>query len=279
MTCGTTAGYGTFGTSWKDRSMKSGLEGANPSFCVVVPMFNERVGAETCVRRICSVLQTIPVPNRLVVVNDGSVDGTDAILDRLAGEFSTLAVLHHEKNAGYGAALRTGMRYACESTFDYALFMDSDLTNDPADIPRFVDKMRQGYDVIKATRYSDGGSVSGVPAYRVAVSRLGNALARRLYGLPVTDCTNGFRAVRTTVLGRMDLTEAKFPIIMEELYLCKLLANSYAQIPVVLTNRQGQQRPTSFVYSPRVFCRYLKYPLKSYFRIKPSGAALHKEKR
>jgi len=259
--------------------MNPGAEGAIPSFCVVVPMYNERVGAETCVRRICAVLETIPLPNRLVVVNDGSADGTGTILDRLAGEFPALTVLHHEKNAGYGAALRTGMRYAAESAFDYALFMDSDLTNDPADIPRFVEKMRQGYDVIKATRYSNGGRVSGVPAYRVIISRFGNALARRLYGLPVTDCTNGFRAVRTSLLRRMELTEARFSIIMEELYLCKLFAKSYAQVPVLLTNRRDQQRPTSFVYSPGVFCRYLKYPLKSYFRIQPDGIREYEERR
>jgi glycosyltransferase involved in cell wall biosynthesis len=242
-------------------------------------MYNEKTGAEACVRRICTVLETVPGTAKLVTVDDGSQDGTGAILDRLAGEFPSLTVIHHEKNSGYGAALRTGMRHAAEAGFEYALFMDSDLTNDPADIPRFFERMRKGYDVIKATRYSGGGGVSGVPAYRVIISRVGNSLARRLYRLPVTDCTNGFRAVRTALLAQMNLTEQKFPIIMEELYLCKLLAKSYAQVPVTLTNRQGKQRPTSFVYRPRVFYQYLKYPLRSFFGLRPQETDKEKEKR
>ena len=149
--------------------------------------------------------------------------------------------------------LRSGMEYAISRDFDYALFMDSDLTNDPEDIPRFVEKMRAGYDVIKATRYSDGGTVIGVPAYRVLISRAGNLIARILFRLPISDCTNGFRALRTRLLAQMRLTENKFPIIMEELYYCAFLTDNFTQIPVKLTNRQLKQRPTSFGYRPHVF--------------------------
>lgn len=239
------------------------------SFCVIVPMYNEERGAELCVRRVCPVLALVPYASKLLVVNDGSRDQTGAILDRLALEFPGLAVVHHEKNAGYGAALRTGIRKAAEAGFDYALFMDSDLTNDPADIPRFVDKMLEGYDVIKATRYSEGGAVRGVPAYRVAISRSGNWIARHLYRLPVSDCTNGFRAVRIDILHQMELTERKFPIIMEELYYCKFLAKTFVEVPVILTDRQAGQRPTSFVYRPGVFFDYLKYPIKSFLGVRP----------
>jgi glycosyltransferase involved in cell wall biosynthesis len=228
-------------------------------------MYNEERGAEDCVRRVCDVLAGIPVPSKLLAVNDGSCDATGAILDRLAADLPNLTVVHHQGNTGYGGALRTGGRKAAEGGFDYALFMDSDLTNDPADIPRFVEKMKEGYDVIKATRYSLGGKVLGVPAYRVAISRVGNAIARRLYRLPITDCTNGFRAVRTSILQQMDLKEQKFPIIMEELYYCKRLARTFAQVPVRLTNRGKEQRPTSFAYKPRVFYDYLKYPVLSLF--------------
>src|SRR5579871_3402390 len=123
------------------------------SFCVVIPMFNEESGAETCVRRVCPALAAMDVPSKLITVNDGSRDKTGGILDRLAPEFPGLVVVHHAKNAGYGAALRTGVEKASELGFDYALFMDSDLTNDPADIPRFVELMKQGVDVIKASRF------------------------------------------------------------------------------------------------------------------------------
>lgn len=234
-------------------------------------MFNEESGAELCVRRICSVLASVNHPSELVTVNDGSRDQTAGILNALSANILNLTVIHHEKNRGYGAALRTGIKYAVDAGFDYALFMDSDLTNDPSDIPRFVEKMKEGYDVIKATRYSNGGKVSGIPAYRVMISRAGNWIASGLYRLPITDCTNGFRATRTSLLRRMLLTETKFPIIMEELYYSSYLATTFAQIPVRLTNRLQEQRPTSFSYRPRVFYDYLKYPLKAFFRVKPRG--------
>jgi dolichol-phosphate mannosyltransferase len=249
------------------------------TFAVIVPMYNEESGAESCVRRVCEVLARVPHRSELVTVNDGSRDETVGILNRLSADLPNLTVIHHETNCGYGAALRTGMKYAAAAGFDYVLFMDSDLTNDPADIPRFVEKMTDGYDVIKATRYSNGGEVSGVPAYRVILSRAGNWIARRLYRLPITDCTNGFRAVRTSLLSRMELTEPKFPIIMEELYYSSFLATTFAQIPVRLTNRRGEQRPTSFVYRPRVFYDYLKYPLKSFFRVRPRVPVPGEEKK
>src|SRR5579864_8755480 len=98
------------------------------SFCVIIPMFNEEKGAEECVRRVCPVLAGIGYPSKLITVNDGSRDQTGAILDRLAPEFPNLQVVHHTQNARYGGALRTGMQKAAEGRFDYALFMDSDLT-------------------------------------------------------------------------------------------------------------------------------------------------------
>jgi dolichol-phosphate mannosyltransferase len=239
------------------------------SFCVVIPMYNEEPGAENCVRQVCQALSEIPVESKLIAVNDGSRDLTGEILDRIGPSFPNLTIVHHAKNSGYGAALRTGIATAAKAGFDYTLFMDSDLTNHPRDLPRFVEKMREGYDVIKATRYSGGGGVSGVPAYRVIISRVGNLLAGVLFRLPVHDCTNGFRAARTAILSRMTLTENRFPIIMEELYWSKYLARTFAEVPVTLTNRDAALRPTSFAYKPSVFWQYLKYPVRAFLGIRP----------
>ena len=234
------------------------------SFCVIIPMYNEDPGAEKCVRAVCQILDSLPYRTALIVVNDGSTDATGDILRRLASEYNKLIVLTHEKNAGYGSALRTGTKRAAADGFDYALFMDSDLTNDPKDIPNFAAKMLEGYDVIKASRYCKAGAVSGIPAYRVIISVIGNRVAGFLYGLPLTDCTNGFRAVKVSVLSKMTLTEPAFPIIMEELYYAKFLAESFCEIPVMLTDRTEEQRPTSFKYRPSIFYRYLKYAIKSF---------------
>jgi len=234
-------------------------------------MYNEETGAETCVRAVCEELRKLPNRSTLIAVNDGSEDKTGEILTNLSASEPQLTILNYDRNSGYGSALRSGLEQAAKDEYEYVLFMDSDMTNDPRDIPRLVAKMEESFDVVKATRYSHGGKVSGVPFYRVAISALGNSLSRLLYGLPVHDCTNGFRAGKVRLLMQMKLTEKRFPIIMEELYWSKFLAKTFAEVPVELTNRSIGQRPTSFSYSPKMLWDYLKYPVRAFFGIRPKS--------
>lgn len=234
-----------------------------PRLGVVIPAYNEETGIGRAVDEVCAALRRLPIPARLLVVEDGSHDRTLAILQEAAAREPLLTVVAHGRNQGYGAALRTGARTARELGLDYVLFMDSDLTNSPADIARFVPAMQAGVDVIKATRYSLGGGVDGVPFRRWIVSAVGNRVARVLLGLPLHDVTNGFRAVRVDLLTRMALTENRFEIIMEETWWYAALGATCAEVPVILTSREGDQRATSFAYTPGVFWRYLKYPLRA----------------
>jgi len=216
-------------------------------------MFNEEAGAERCVVEVCRELGRLPYRSRLIVVDDGSSDGTAAILHRIGLAQPLLQVVTHPVNRGYGAALRTGVEAAHDGRFDYVLFMDSDLTNSPADVPRF-------------------GGVRGVPFSRWIISAVGNRVARTLFGIPIHDCTNGFRAVKVSLLKRMELRERRFPVIMEELHWCRFLARTYAEVPVVLTARQADQRPTAFVYRPSVFWSYLRYPVLAFLRRPPAAS-------
>jgi hypothetical protein len=113
--------------------------------------------------------------------------------------------------------------------------------------------------------------MDGVPFRRAVISHLGNRVARFLFRLGIRDCTNGFRAIRVPLLARMKLRENGFPIIVEELYQCVFLASSFVEIPVVLTNRSNDLRPTSFSYSGRTLAAYLTFAIKAWFRIKPEG--------
>ena len=246
------------------------------SFAVVVPMYNEEQGAAQCVCAVCTALSQFPNSTALVVVNDGSHDRTGEILAEAAPAYERLVTVTHVKNGGYGVALKTGARRAADMGFDYVLFMDSDLTNDPQYLPLFIEKMEHGYDIIKASRYIKGGGFSGVPAWRVSISRLGNLVARVLYGLSIHDCTNGFRAIRTVVFNRMPLLESRFPIIMEELYYAKIFGCSVTEVPNILTNRSTEQRATAFSYRPVTFWHYLKYALRAWLRIKPRDLSQNK---
>jgi dolichol-phosphate mannosyltransferase len=232
-----------------------------PSFAVVVPAYNEAAGIGACVRAIHEALERLPNRSALVVVDDGSADGTGDALDELARDHPRLVAVRHGRNQGYGAALRTGATTAAEHGYEYVLFMDSDLTNDPASIPAFTAQMANGVDVIKASRYVPGGGVDGVPAWRSTLSIVGNLVARLLFGLPVRDTTNGFRAVRTSLLTSIDLEENGFAVIMEELYRLRPIARTYAEVPIVLTTRADELRGSSFSFGPRAMAAYLRYPL------------------
>jgi len=246
---------------------------ARVRFAVVIPMFDEEAGAEKCVRTVMPVLEGLAADSVLIAVDDGSRDRTREVLARLEPEFPRLVVVDHETNRGYGQALVTGSARAAADGFDYTLFMDSDLTNDPVYIPSFVERMAEGFEVIKASRYIPRGGVEGVPFGRWAISYLGNRIAKALYGLPLHDCTNGFRAVKTSVLREMRLAERGFPVTMEELWQAKFLATRFCEVPYVLTSRTGDVRPSSFRYRPKVFFDYLKYAVKAACQIAPPHLA------
>jgi len=243
----------------------------NPNIkaCIVIPMYNEEAGVEKCVKAINSYIETLEYLDALIIVNDGSTDVTGTILKELLPDYKKLIILSHNSNCGYGSALRTGAAWAIKESFDYVIFMDSDLTNDPKFLPLIFEKMQAGYDVIKASRYIKGGRQKGVPVWRSAISIVANRLASMLYGINVRDCTNGFRAVKTKVLCQMDLQESGFEIIMEELYQAKFLDSSFCEVPYTLTARFDSIRPSSFIYNPNVFYRYLKYALKSFLKRPP----------
>jgi len=229
-------------------------------------MHNEEEVAERCTRRVCAELMRFSAQRTaLIVVDDASDDATPRILSRVGGTTGCdrLTVLTHGRNAGYGGALKTGSFHAAREGFDYVLFMDSDLTNDPGDIGKFVEKMRSGFDVIKASRYCRGGAVVGVPWWRRLISNVGNRVASVLYGRAVRDCTNGFRAIRVDLLARMTLVENGFAVILEELYQARLLGARICEIPYALTARPRYGKASSFVYRPQVFYLYLKYPILS----------------
>ena len=232
------------------------------SFCIVVPMYNEEGNAERCVNTIHEFLDGVDVESAIIVVDDGSTDTTGEILERLSGHLSDVIVETHETNKGYGAANVTGGRRAFNEGFEYALFMDADLTQDVNYVYSFIEEMKKSVDFIKATRYAKGGGVEGVPFGRWFVSRAGNLLARMFLGLPLTDYTNGFRAVKTRLLSQIECEESGFVYLLEEVHRVSKIAKSYAEVPYVLTVRGEKSSKSKFRYSPKVYWAYLKYLFK-----------------
>jgi dolichol-phosphate mannosyltransferase len=229
---------------------------------VVVPMYNEVLGGERCIHELLATVSRLPMRAGLVIVDDGSTDGTGALLDRLHASPGGFKLVH-KPNGGYGSALVAGARAALEDGYDYVLFMDSDLTNPPAHIERFVPAIRRGYDLVKGTRFSAGGDMDAVAWRRRAFSLFGNIVARVFFRMGLADCTNGFRAVRAAMFVRMPLHERGFAVIMEELYWAKAWGLSATSVPTSLTERNADQRATTFSYKPAMLWAYLRYALRA----------------
>lgn len=234
------------------------------SVCVIIPAYNEGKGIKRCVDAVIRELFHIDCDNALIVVNDGSEDRTWEILKKLKNKYpKKLIVVTHRKNSGYGAALQSGVKEAIKKGFEFCIFMDSDLTNDPKYIRNFVNRASKNVDCVKASRYIRGGGMFGVPFYRRFVTQLGNIIARNLFRIGVRDCTNGFRMVRLSFLENIRFKENGFPIILEELYYLKKARARFTSIPVILTSRA--KTASHFKYNRKMFWNYFKYALKAFF--------------
>jgi len=224
---------------------------------IVIPIFNEGAFITSSVNEIMKELNSIE-NGKLLLVNDGSTDDSLVKINALVDTHPNVMLLNLNKNCGYGGAIKAG--YLCASKFSsHILFMDSDLTNSPKDIKKFYKGVLNGYNYIKATRFEKKGGMVGVPLYRQVHSLLGSFVARLMFGLKITDPTNGFRLIKVGLIDFEKITNKGFASILDELY---LISNSkevrYLNIPVVLTSRDNNQRNSSFVYSFETYKSYLK---------------------
>jgi dolichol-phosphate mannosyltransferase len=231
---------------------------AIPSFCIVLPMYNEHANVEKCISSIHRSIAALPARTGIIAVDDGSADGTGKVLRDLMAGYPDLIVEIHGKNRGYGDANRTAFARAIKEGFEYALVMDADLTQDPANIAKFADVMRSGVDFIKATRYARGSSVDGVPFGRLLVSWVGNRLARVVMRCGLTDFTNGFRAIRTDFLPKLDTRESGFAMLMEEVCQARRNGATFAEVPYTLRVREAGSI-SKFSHSWKAYRAYLKY--------------------
>jgi len=203
-------------------------------FSVVAPAYNEENVIADFIREVMEKLQKHDF--ELVVVNDGSTDGTGNILRMLQEEYVNLRVVSHPENKGLGAALATGFN-AAEG--DVIVTMDADLSHDPAHIPGMVQKVRSGHDVVVASRYVPGGGMEGVPLWRVWISRSANAVIGLVKRWKVRDASSGFRAYRAELVKGLRGFGSGFSVQVEILRELFRKNARVFEVPFVLTNRKA----------------------------------------
>jgi len=171
---------------------------------VVLPTFNEIENLEGV---LSAILEALPQAH-VLVVDDGSPDGTGQLADTIAAREPRVAVLHRSAKEGLGPAYRAGFRWVLDRPdTDAVVQMDADFSHDPRDLPRLLAPLMVGADLTLGTRYVPGGGTVGWPWYRRIISRGGTTFARTVLLLPYRDLTGGFKAWRRELLESIRLRD------------------------------------------------------------------------
>ena len=169
---------------------------------VCIPTYEERENLEPLVRALAEVLDTSR--DRVLVIDDGSPDGTGKLADRLAAELPWLDVLHRTRKDGIGRAYLAGFTQALAGDAELVLEMDCDFSHDPRDVPRLIAACEEGADLALGSRWVDGGGTVNWGLLRRLISRGGSLYARLVLGVGVRDLTGGFKCFRRVVLETID---------------------------------------------------------------------------
>lgn len=228
---------------------------------ILAPAYNEE---DVIARFVEQVVPTLAAGDELLVVDDGSNDATADILRRLLAEHPRLRVVTHVRNQGLGAALVTGFAAA---SGDVVVTLDADLSHPLELVPVLVEACGS-FDAAYASRFVPGGGMEGVPGLRAFISRVGNAVIRRLLRIPVRDTTTGFRAYRRDTIEGLTLRGTRFEVQLE--ITARLVHHKarIVEIPMMLTTRAaGESKMRYLALLPAYGRMFLRMVMLRWFGI------------
>jgi dolichol-phosphate mannosyltransferase len=203
---------------------------------VIVPTYNER---ENILKLIDAVLAQSPAID-VLVVDDGSPDGTGALVDERAATDSRVHVIHRERKLGLGTAYLAGFRWALERDYEFIFEMDADFSHDPEHIPQFLASIENA-DLVLGSRYRDRKvTVVNWPIGRLMLSYFANVYARSVTGLNVFDATGGYKCFRRRVLEAIDLNDVRsngYAFQIEMSFRAWRKSFRIVEIPIVFVDR------------------------------------------
>ena len=204
---------------------------------VILPTYNERENLARLVGR----LRALPVDVHVLVVDDGSPDGTGRVADALAAGDAGVHVLHRAGKLGLGTAYKAGFAFGLARGYRFLCTMDADFSHDPEDLPRLLDKaISESCDLVVGSRYVAGGRVVGCTLPRRLISYGANWLAHLILGISIRDCTAGFRVYRRAVLETIDLDaifSSGYSFLTEMAFLCERAGFRTGEVPITFVNR------------------------------------------
>ena len=233
---------------------------------VIIPPYNERENIENIIRAVFGLEKIF----HILIIEDGSPDGTATIVKTLQQEFpDRLFMIERKGKLGLGTAYITGFKWALEHSYEYIFEMDADFSHSPNDLPRLYDACaNQGGDVAIGSRYVSGVNVVNWPMGRVLMSYFASKYVRIVTGLPIHDTTAGFKCYRRQVLETIDLDHIRFKgyaFQIEMKFTAYKCGFKIIEVPVIFINRElGTSKMNSSIFGEAVF-GVIKLKVNSWF--------------
>ncbi len=170
---------------------------------VVIPTYNELENIKAIITAVLDAVKGI----NILIVDDNSPDGTAAVVEEMMKTDDRIHLLKRAGKMGLGTAYCEGFAYCLEKNFDVICQMDADFSHDPNDLPRLIDELNKGYDLVIGSRYVSGVNVVNWPLRRLILSYGASIYSRIITGLKIKDTTGGFKCFRADMLRKIDLTK------------------------------------------------------------------------
>ena len=241
---------------------------------VIIPTYNEKENIEAIITAVIN----LPQGFHVLVIDDGSPDGTAAIVKKLMKKpfAERLFIVERSGKLGLGTAYIAGFRWAIEHQYDYIFEMDADFSHNPNDLPRLYDKLSaEGADVAIGSRYLTGVNVVNWPMGRVLMSYFASKYVRFVLGIKICDTTAGFVGYRRQVLETIELDKIRFKgyaFQIEMKFTAAQIGYRVEEVPIVFVNRQlGTSKMSGGIFSEALL-GVIRLKVNSWFRKYPKKA-------
>ena len=249
----------------------------SPHALVILPTYRERENVQQIIPAILS-----HAGIDVLVIDDGSPDGTAAAVDGLATRYpDRLYLIERDRKLGLGTAYIDGFRWALNRDYTHVIEMDADLSHHPATLPRLLQASRHA-DLVIGSRYVPGGRTVNWPAHRRLISRFGSLYARSLLNLPVRDMTAGFKCFRRGVLESIELDSVEssgYAFQIELTYRAARAGFRIVEIPITFAERtRGQSKMDTSILLEAMLC-VLRLRSSGARPFRPPESQLHAHRR
>jgi dolichol-phosphate mannosyltransferase len=224
----------------------------NVKSLIIIPTYNEIENVRKIIPDILGRYDNVDI----LIVDDGSPDGTGVFVEQLALESDHVKLIERAGKMGLGTAYIAGFKYALQNGYDYIFEMDADFSHDPKEIGNFLEAIKN-YDLVLGSRYKTGVNVINWPMRRLMLSYFANSYTRFVTGLPVRDATGGFKCFRRKVLESIDLDSIRsngYAFQIEMTFKAYKKGFKIIEIPIIFTDRfHGTSKMSKKIVREAVF--------------------------